>query len=51
MPEIDKQLEKLPDFEENIKVLLIPTLNYYLNLNQLDVRTIKFRQKNSQAKS
>jgi hypothetical protein len=33
MPEIDKQLQKLPEFEENIKNLLIPILNFYLNLN------------------
>ena len=38
MGEIDKQLQKLPDFEENIKNLLIPVLNHYLNLNQLDAK-------------
>jgi hypothetical protein len=37
MSEVGRQLQKLPDFEENIKGLLIPVLNYYLNLNQLDV--------------
>ena len=37
MPEIDRQLVKLPNFEDNIKVLVIPTLNFYLNSNQFDV--------------
>jgi hypothetical protein len=39
MPEIDRQLQKLPNFEENIKSLLIPTLNFYLNLSELEVRS------------
>ena len=37
MPEIDRQLEKLNNFEENIKTLVIPTLNFYLNYNSYDV--------------
>jgi hypothetical protein len=37
MPEIRRQLQKFPDFEESIKGLLIPVLNHYLNLTQLDV--------------
>lgn len=40
MPEIDKQLEKLNDFEDNIKNIIIPVLNFYLNYNQLDVITL-----------
>jgi hypothetical protein len=46
MPEIRRQLQKFPDFEESIKVLLIPVLNHYLNLTQLDVVHLKFRQNN-----
>jgi hypothetical protein len=37
MPEIDRQLLKLPNQEDNIKTLVIPTLNFYLNSNQFDV--------------
>ena len=37
MPSIDRQLEKLPHFEENLKNLVIPILNFYLNYNQFDV--------------
>ena len=43
MPEIDRQLSKLPNFEDNIKNLVIPTLNFYLNSNQFDVFLLLFR--------
>lgn len=45
MPEIDHQLEKLPNFEENLKNLVIPALNFYLNYNQYDVDANLFRPK------
>jgi hypothetical protein len=45
MPEIDKQLEKLKDFEDNLKNIIIPVLNFYLNYNQLDVITIQIQAK------
>lgn len=51
MSEIGKQLQKLPEFEENIKNLLIPILNFYLNLNQLDVDHTWLRQKSKQVKN
>lgn len=50
MPEIDKQLQKLPDFEQTIKNLLIPILNFYLNLNQLDVVVYLFKAKEQAGK-
>lgn len=50
MSEIGKQLQKLPDYEENIKNLLIPILNFYLNLNQLDVITILSKAKEQAGK-
>jgi hypothetical protein len=46
MPEIRRQLQKFPDFEESVKALLIPVLNHYLNLTQLDVVQLKHRQNN-----
>lgn len=48
MPEIDKQLEKLKDFEDNLKNIIIPVLNFYLNYNQLDVTSTSYRPKNKQ---
>lgn len=38
MPSIDRQLEKLPHFEDNLKNLVIPILNFYLNYNQFDAK-------------
>lgn len=38
MPEIDRQLLKLPNLEDNIKGLVIPILNFYLNSNQFDAK-------------
>lgn len=46
MMEISKQLEKYQDFEDHIKNILIPVLNHFLNLNQLDVSPIISRSKN-----
>ena len=37
MPEVDRQLLKLPNLEDNIKGLVIPTLNFFLNSTQFDV--------------
>ena len=50
MSEIGKQLQKLPDLEENIKNLLIPILNFYLNLNQLDVVNTLWKAKEQAGK-
>lgn len=50
MPEIDKQLEKLKDFEDNLKNIIIPVLNFYLNYNQLDVTYIQIQAKEQAGK-
>ena len=49
MPEIDRQLEKLNNFEENIKNVVIPTLNFYLNYNIYEVPHFLNRQRKKQA--
>lgn len=51
MPEIDRQLEKLPNFEDNLKTLVIPALNFYLNYNQYDVHINSFRPRKRQGEN
>lgn len=51
MPEIDRQLEKLPNFEDNIKTLVIPALNFFLNYNQFDVFLSLSRPRKKPAKN
>ena len=51
MSEIDRQLLKLPNLEDNIKGLVIPTLNFYLNSNQFDVYLSLVSQKRRLGKS